>query len=166
MIVRFEAADVLDRCSSKRIDVLVVISYGEEAQPAVWVIQRPAGDRGDQLVLQPTNVLVFVDKYPAIATSQRLALRLGFIGFQTISPQQCGGLTKHGIEVDRSDPVGSCSEARPNDAHRQRMARQDGDGSGLLADQIDETRPYFVRCMPVVGERQNAGGVLPADTDK
>ena len=56
MIVRLEAADILDRCSSKGIDVLVVIPDGEKAQPAVRVIQRPAGNRGDQLILQlPTS---------------------------------------------------------------------------------------------------------------
>jgi hypothetical protein len=46
------------------------------------------------------------------------------------------------------------------------MTGLDGDGSGLLADQIYETRSYLVRCMPVVGERQNTGRILAADPDQ
>ena len=59
-VILVETADEFHIAAAERVNVLIIVSDGQDGEFKVGVIQRPAGNRADQLVLRLVNVLVFV----------------------------------------------------------------------------------------------------------
>ena len=94
-VVRFESPDELHRGAVERIDVLVVVAHREDRELAIPVLQGPAGQRRDQLVLVRVDVLVLVHQDPAKAREEPLALLVRFLRDQTLPAQQGHRLLHH-----------------------------------------------------------------------
>ncbi|SPH22714.1 hypothetical protein ASD8599_03459 [Ascidiaceihabitans donghaensis] len=66
------------------ISVLVVVTYGKKARFQIGIFQRSPRNGADQRVLLGSDILIFIDKYPAIPIQQTVTLRLG-VGFRVVS---------------------------------------------------------------------------------
>ena len=146
-----------------RVDVLVVVSDREQVQSRVVLGERPAGERRDQFVLGPADVLVLVDQNP-VEASQHLLPR-----------DRCGGLVAsqqpRGVAEDVGEGLvagvrGGLREGDPEDPHGERMAGHRVDTACIAADQLLETPPRLHRRVAVVRERQDAPRVLAPHPDE
>ena len=72
-VVGLETPDELNRRAVEGIDVLIVVAHSEQGELARIVLQRPAGQGRDQVVLLGTDILVLVDKNPAETREQAIA---------------------------------------------------------------------------------------------
>jgi molybdopterin molybdotransferase len=97
LVIGLEPADELDRRAVEGIDVLVIVTHRKEIELALRVVQRPARDCRDELVLVSGDILVFVDEDPAKAGEQALALFVGFLKRQAGTFEQRHGLGNHGF---------------------------------------------------------------------
>ena len=80
VVVRLEAAYVFHGRSSKGVDVLIVVTNGEEAYFVVLLGQGPAGQGRDQFVLVPVYVLVLIDENPAESSEKPGPVVICFLG--------------------------------------------------------------------------------------
>ena len=69
-VVFFKTTDELNRGAIEAVDVLVIVADSEQAEFVVFLCQRSTGEGGDQVVLIPFDVLVFIDQNPAESCEQ------------------------------------------------------------------------------------------------
>ena len=141
LVVRLEAADELDAGTLERVDVLVVVTDGHDAQPPLGIGQAPPGQRADQAVLPFVDVLVLVDEDVLVALQQAVAclVRVG----EGVGPafEQVDGVLNQLVEIDRGTlrgrrPPGWCPSAaapwrgRSAPSLRGRRRRRGRSGAG------------------------------------
>ena len=64
LVVRFKPADEFDRGAIESIDILIIVADGEEAETAVIIFERSAGDGRDQVIGSPADILILIDEDP------------------------------------------------------------------------------------------------------
>ncbi len=65
LVIVFKLANKTDISATKLVDILVVITYRQDAQLTVIILGAP-GDGRNQLVLLGINILVFIDQDKAV----------------------------------------------------------------------------------------------------
>ena len=114
------------------------------------------------MILLLVDVVVLVDKDPAEACEQSLALFVRLLGRQSLAAQQGGRLAQQLAEV----VVGKCrsiGEVRAGEVKRHAVAGQDGDAPGIRADEFVQAAANLDGRVAVVGECEDAAGGLPAN---
>ena len=88
---------------TKLVDVLVVITHGEDCCEPVLVLvaSRPPGDVADHLVLPLVDVLVFVDQHVLEPGEETIPQLVGSYNYeQVITPETAVGFFDDPVEVD------------------------------------------------------------------
>ena len=125
----------------------------------VLVAQAPSRQCGDQLVLLETDVLVFVHQYPPEARQQPRAVLVRIFDRQPFAAQQRHCLPDYLAERVVVQ-IRASFEAGAHQPHGQSVAGEHGHPAGIVADQLLEAPPDLDRGVPVVGQGQNAAGIL------
>ena len=162
-IVRLEAADELHRSAVEGVDVLVVVTYREESELAILLVQGSSREGRNQFVLFRVDVLILVHQDPAEAGEKAFAPLVGLLLREVFAAQLGYRLPHHFLERLAGRTFGPSAEARSGEAHRKAVACEHGHPARVVADQIPEPAPDLDRRVPVVGEGEDAARVLASD---
>ena len=165
-VVGLEAPDELHRRSVESVDVLVVVADGEQGELARVVFQRAAGQRRYQLVLLPADILVLVDQNPPEAREQALAALVRLLRRQLLAAEQRDGTAHHVPEHLVVRALRPAGEAPARQAHGKRVAGEHRHAARVVADHLREPAADIDGGVTVVGEGEDAPGVLPPDADQ
>ena len=170
VVVLFEAADELHRGPVERVDVLVVVADGEQAEAGVLLGEGSAGQCGDEVVLIAGDVLILVDEYPPEPRQQARPGLLGFFGFEPLAAQQGGrlpeDLSEPLVEVCVGLPVRLAREAGADEPHGEGVAGEHHHAACVVAYQVLQPAADLDGGVAVVGQRQDASGVLAPGTNQ
>ena len=114
LVVLFKTTDEFDGRSSKRIDVLVVVSDGKEAELAL------------------------------IIGEDTLTAVVGVVRRQTVAAQEGVRFSQHGGEVAVGETIRASLKARADQSHRQTVTCQHGNCSGVVKLAIERRDVRFV----------------------
>ena len=165
MVIGFESTDELHRSSVEGVDVLIVVAYREEGELAILIFKRPTGKGRYQRVLICGDVLVFIHQDPAESRKKSLPPLVRFLRLQSLAPQQFYSRAQHiskRIVVDRL--AFTILKTDADQSHGKCVTGKHGYATGVVADQIREAPSYLNGCMSIVGQCQNASGILPPCT--
>ena len=166
LVVFLEAPDVLGGRAAEGVDVLVIVSNGEDGEFLVVFVPGASGQRRYQIVLVPLDVLVLVHQDPTEAGQQAVPLFVGILGRCVSAVEEGGGLDQDLVKVSLVGVVHRAGEAGADQAHGQSVAGEDGDAVGPIADQVVEPLADLHRGVAVVGQGQNGTEGLPPDADQ
>ena len=99
LVVFLKCANEIHRGTIEGVDILVIIAHGKQAKAQIRVIQRSAGHSGDEPVGIRSDILVLVDKDPAITLDQGFTLDLGLVFTQALSLQLADRLAQNVVKV-------------------------------------------------------------------
>ena len=165
-VIRLEPADELHRGAVEGVNVLVVVTNGEQGELAGVLPERSPGERRYQVILVRTDVLVFIHQDPAEPSQKPLPPFVRLLRRQTLAAQKFHRAADHLAEhlgVGTLCPAGEAGAGQP---HRQGMASQNGHAPRVIADQVSEAAADVDRRVAVVGQGQDAVGVLAAHADQ
>ena len=141
--------------AAERVDVLVIIAHGQDRQPQVGVVERPARNRADHVVLRRVDILVFVHQNKLEPGEKSISHLIRLEPSRALlALEQLGRVLDQRIEVDfvRCLPrVGIAQQA-----HREPVVGGDRHATRIVPNELGQPPAQFDCRVPVKTAHQDA----------